>query len=88
MASHAFFGCSLGAEHVRGDTVGLGELLLVVDIDLGKCDGIGAGKLGGQRIIGGCNSFAWSAPVGVDYSGVTRMSATGSVVWASSPVAG
>lgn len=54
------------AVHIRCDAVGLGELLLVVDINLGECDGIGAGELSRQGVISGRDSFAWSAPVGVD----------------------
>ena len=59
-------GC-LDKLHIRCDAVGLGELLLVVDIDLGECDVIWAGELGRQRVIRRRNSFAWSAPIGVDY---------------------
>lgn len=53
--------------HIRCDAVGLGELLLVVDIDLGECDVIWAGELGRQRVIRRRNSFAWSAPISMDY---------------------
>jgi hypothetical protein len=61
---------SLDKLDIRCDAVGLGELLLVVDIDLGECDEIRAGELGRQRVIRRCNSFAWSAPIGVDYSSI------------------
>lgn len=60
--------------NVRGDTVSFGELLLVVDIDLGECDGIGSGELSSERVIGRCDGFAWSAPVGIDYSDTTDVS--------------
>lgn len=68
-----------GVVHIRSNTVGLGKFLLVVDIDLRECDGIGTRELGGQRIIGGRNSLAWPAPVGVDYSSTKRTSAMSSL---------
>ena len=39
----------------------------MVDIDLGECDVIWAGELGCQRVIRRRDSFAWSAPISVDY---------------------
>jgi hypothetical protein len=64
-----------GSMHIRCNAVSLRELLLVVDINLGKRDLVRAGKLGRQRVIRRCNSFAWSAPVGVDYLYINQRSA-------------
>lgn len=39
------------------------DLLLVVDIDFGKCDGVGLAVLGGELLVDWRDSFTWTAPV-------------------------
>ena len=52
---------------IRCNAIRFGDLLLLVDIDLGECDAVGAGELRCELIVGGGDGFAWSAPVCVDY---------------------
>jgi len=49
-----------------GDAVFLGEGGVVVAVDLGEGDDVGARKRLGERLVEGCDLLARSAPVGVD----------------------
>ena len=53
--------------YVRSHAVCLCQLLLLVAVDLGKCDVVWTAQLASQRVIHWGDGFAWSAPVGVDY---------------------
>lgn len=48
------------------DAIFAGDLLLVVDVDFGECDGAGFSVLGGELLVDGGDGFAWAAPVCVD----------------------
>jgi len=49
-----------------GDAVFLGEGGVVVAVDLGEGDDVGARERLGERLVEGCDLLARSAPVGVD----------------------
>ena len=54
---------------IRGDAVSGGEVLLCVNVDLGKGDGVLAGELLGQLLVDRSDGFAWSTPICVDWRG-------------------
>lgn len=53
------------------DAVLRGNLALAVDVDLAEGDLARLGVLGGQRLEGGRDHFAGTAPVGVDWVSVS-----------------
>jgi hypothetical protein len=53
---------------VRSDAIFLGDGLLVIDVYFGEGDFVGLGVFRGERLEGGRDDFAGSAPVGVDCS--------------------
>lgn len=57
---------TMRGEDERSNSILLRDLLLIVDIDLCKCDPIWLRVLRCQRFVGWSNSFTWPAPVGVD----------------------
>lgn len=44
----------------------LGDILAVVDVDLGEGDALGLAVLGAERFVGRRDRFTWSAPVRID----------------------
>jgi hypothetical protein len=52
---------------VRCNSICTGNVLLLVNIDLGEGDPVRARKLFGQLLVRGGDSFAWSTPVCVNF---------------------
>jgi hypothetical protein len=59
--------CRYGlAGDVRCNAIGLGDILLFINVDLGEGDVVGTRELRGELIVDRGDRVAWSAPLCVD----------------------
>lgn len=53
---------------LRSHSICAGEILLLIDVDLGECDPVWTRELSSQLFVGRGDGFAWSAPFSPDCS--------------------